>query len=667
MQMDESTIFDMLGTNIFLFLGNTGDQFIAKDLSMQSFESFLTQYLKEIGFHNILFYNNKAFKGRYALDEGSAERLIDIKAKENQTGRKTSPTPREARIRKNAAEDPAQVQLSAEEKWKTLTYGNSNVEISFFLETAFLQFKDREHKNAVVFSTVDSLLEHTEEFEKIFDENNRVAKYTGIVICIAQGHNEENFLEILRRYPFVAKYFIKENDEFKNGNVLRLGDPGQDEFERLLEHMRIVGIRKSASDGGNHIIKLDYDIRMLKKLAGLFRFYEIESKIEGYVKLSVARERLEAYMRQEENGGIAAFDENSISRIYRMKKEIPKSAMEELNRRGWEPVYEALTKITNDNRIRGKDSEQKQEREEKREEEYVHICGRMLKKTGNINQVAIPHYMLLGPPGTGKSTIAKLIGRVLYEAGILKSGHTVERKAGDLISQYRHGSDSLTEQAIREAKDGVLFIDEAYALVPGAEHGRGKENDYGQAVVNKLVSYTERQNQEEMPFCLILAGYKDELKRILEMNDGLAGRIPEENRLELKPYTADHLADIFTDHLRKAGYQVEEEVTGALPGYFEDLKASKPKKLFQNAREAINAAETVISNCNYRRTAEPTDSADRMILREDFGNKARFLGIKSEHLEDEILQIENRIHEILDTRVGNQGWLAAYRKKTGWN
>ena len=126
------------------------------------------------------------------------------------------------------------------------------------------------------------------------------------------------------------------------------------------------------------------------------------------------------------------------------------------------------------------------------------------------------HTAFIGNPGTGKTTVARLMGEYFKALGVLKKGHLVEVTRADLVAQYVGGTAVKTNQVIDKALDGVLFIDEAYALSGGGE------NDFGKEAVNILV---DRMEKERGRLAVFLAGYEENMKTFLESNPGLASSV----------------------------------------------------------------------------------------------------------------------------------------------
>lgn len=194
------------------------------------------------------------------------------------------------------------------------------------------------------------------------------------------------------------------------------------------------------------------------------------------------------------------------------------------------------------------------------------------------------HLVFYGSPGTGKTTVARIVGRIYKDLGVLKKGHTVETDRSGLVAKYMGQTALKTDTVIQRALDGVLFIDEAYALVP--EHGNGQ--DYGQEAISTLLKRMEDYRDR---LVVIIAGYKDEMKRFIDSNPGLQSRF---NRyFDFPDYTATELTDIFKMYMKKNQYTLAPDAEKYLQQQFDYTVAHKDRN-FGNARYARNVFEKAI-------------------------------------------------------------------------
>ena len=208
------------------------------------------------------------------------------------------------------------------------------------------------------------------------------------------------------------------------------------------------------------------------------------------------------------------------------------------------------------------------------------------------------HMIFTGNPGTGKTTIARLVAKYLKAIGALKGGQLVEVSRGDLVGRYTGHTAPLTNSVIQSALGGVLFIDEAYSLY------RGEQDSFGLEAIDTLVKGMEDHRDE---LVVILAGYTREMEMFLTANSGLASRFP--NKIEFPDYTADELLDITNVLARGKGYRLAESCTEPLRGYYERRQAEDARTA-GNGRLARNTLEKAIFNQSRRLVAEPAAELD---------------------------------------------------------
>lgn len=193
------------------------------------------------------------------------------------------------------------------------------------------------------------------------------------------------------------------------------------------------------------------------------------------------------------------------------------------------------------------------------------------------------HLVFTGSPGTGKTTVARIVARIYKDLGVLKKGHTVETDRSGLVAAYVGQTAIKTNALIDSALNGVLFIDEAYALVP-----EKKDNDYGQEAISTLL---KRMEDDRDKLVVIVAGYTDEMKRFINSNPGMKSRF---NRyINFPDYTGKELYDIFCMYARKNQYTLSPEAAEHLKKLFDHAVAHKDRN-FGNARFARNIFEKSI-------------------------------------------------------------------------
>lgn len=199
-------------------------------------------------------------------------------------------------------------------------------------------------------------------------------------------------------------------------------------------------------------------------------------------------------------------------------------------------------------------------------------------KSNNVSY----HCVFSGNPGTGKTTVARIVAGIYKDLGILKKGHLVEVQRSDLVAEYVGQTAPKTNAKIDEALDGVLFIDEAYTL---AEGGQG---DFGQEAINTLL---KRMEDDRNRLIVILAGYSNEIQHFINSNPGLQSRF---NRyIHFDDYSYEELLQIFLFNLGKNDFKITRDAFMAVSSVIQEQLSNKDSK-FGNARYIRNMFESII-------------------------------------------------------------------------
>ena len=215
------------------------------------------------------------------------------------------------------------------------------------------------------------------------------------------------------------------------------------------------------------------------------------------------------------------------------------------------------------------------------------------------------HMIFTGNPGTGKTTIARLVSKYLKAIGVLSGGQLVEVSRGDLVGKYVGHTAPLTMQVIKSAIGGVLFIDEAYSLY------RGKDDSFGLEAIDTLVKGME-DNRDDL--IVILAGYTKEMATFLTANSGLQSRFP--NIIEFPDYSGEELTEIAQINATSRGYRLSEDAKAALLDYFCVVQAMDDRSS-GNGRLARNVIESAIL-AQSRRVLDQPDAALDLLEKCDF-------------------------------------------------
>lgn len=188
------------------------------------------------------------------------------------------------------------------------------------------------------------------------------------------------------------------------------------------------------------------------------------------------------------------------------------------------------------------------------------------------------HMVFTGPPGTGKTTVARFVGRLLYELKLLRKDKLVEVDRSQLVGTHLGDTARIVQDKVKDALDGVLFIDEAYTLAGGGG-ATGKTDPYGQEAIDTLLKLME-DNRDRL--VCIFAGYTSEMRRFVEANPGLKSRISR--TIEFPSYDGDELLAIFESLISKNGFTLSEEAREEAKKTIDDLARNSDEN-FGNARE----------------------------------------------------------------------------------
>lgn len=230
---------------------------------------------------------------------------------------------------------------------------------------------------------------------------------------------------------------------------------------------------------------------------------------------------------------------------------------------------------------------------------YIKVQKMRTEKGMKVTPVSL-HCVFTGNPGTGKTTVARIVSKIYKDLGLLKKGHLVETDRSGLVAEYVGQTAVKTNKIIDSALDGILFIDEAYSLINGGD------SDYGKEAIATLL---KRMEDERERLVVILAGYTDDMRRFIDSNPGLQSRF---NRyIEFADYSAEELYQMFCLCTKKYEYTLAEDAQEVLKEIFEKAVTCKDKN-FGNGRFVRNLFEKVVGHQANRLSAEADISAEML-------------------------------------------------------
>ncbi|MBN2385413.1 MAG: AAA family ATPase [Anaerolineales bacterium] len=224
----------------------------------------------------------------------------------------------------------------------------------------------------------------------------------------------------------------------------------------------------------------------------------------------------------------------------------------------------------------------------------------------------LTHMAFLGNPGTGKTSVARLIGRIYHSLGLLRKGHCIEVSRVDLVAEFVGQTATKTQEKILEALDGILFIDEAYSLA------RGSDSDYGQEAIDTLVKMMEDYRER---LVVIVAGYPERMMQFMSSNPGLSSRFDQP--IVFQDFSIPELQEILCRKAATEGYLLSKDVVASAGRVLEDLKRREATH-FGNARAVVqlfnqmkSALATRVIRSKNEHAQEPTDEEMITIVRQD--------------------------------------------------
>ncbi|KHF40747.1 stage V sporulation protein K [Halalkalibacter okhensis] len=218
------------------------------------------------------------------------------------------------------------------------------------------------------------------------------------------------------------------------------------------------------------------------------------------------------------------------------------------------------------------------------------------------------HMIFKGNPGTGKTTVARIIADFLHQMGVLAKGHFNEVERADLVGEYIGHTAQKTREVLKKASGGVLFVDEAYSLA------RGGEKDFGKEAIDTLVKAMEDHQHD---FVLILAGYSKEMEYFLSLNPGLPSRFPI--AIDFPNYTTDQLMEMVRRMLAEREYELTQEGETHIRDHIRRIRYEQ-ESTFSNGRYIRNIIEEAIRMQAVRLLRENAYDRESLLTmkREDF-------------------------------------------------
>lgn len=597
---------------LVLYGANTSDTFCTSDLLLQNIEQILHDYLRSEGYQRILFYSG--VQKLYFLDERSRDRCRlqpqsssqsassqqmhvtpgPLGRKRGLLGRKSNPTP-----------PPTQQTTIPTTPARRL----QDIQILPIFETVM---QDSNQKSAIVFSNAEDLAQfdnRRELFGRIVDWSRLPPNNRNLCILIFHHENRTQLQEFCQAigFTFLANLLINREQSANQGvNISRLSAPDPTEITALRDYFRL-----------EHRKTVDW----------------------------TTAESLSAWIAAENRPLTYWYDRlNAVRQI----------SLSEAKRLGWlsgdittQPALERLHQMIGLQSV--KDAIDRRMGSLEIERERV--------KQGLSTDPPRLHMVFKGNPGTGKTTVARLIGEIYRDLGLLRRGHVVEVGRQDLVSGYVAQTALKTDEVIDSALDGVLFIDEAYTL------SQGGDSDFGQEAIDTLL---KRAEDDRHRLAVIVAGYPGLMEAFINSNPGLSRRFSTE--IIFEDYNPSELLEILHQRVSQVQCPIAPDLETQLTQVFTQLYENRDQN-FGNAGLVENLFKEMDDLRSQRVIRENLDRVREAFQLPDLPPQYRQQGRQNEENLEQLLQeldsmtglesVKQAIHEIVANQLANQRLKAA--------
>ena len=700
----KKTFFDNISkAKTFLLYGNVLDEYCAPDLSLRTFEEYLIKLLFSKGYKHVVFYGSDGTKGEYVRDPRSARYFYadkndgiplpefdipdnieeydsDDEISRNNEGEEETATKgasssgrglvsnmlKSNKQKKrqfpginsqNESTDAEQLtdtqQQEEKPEMKRVRYSNKAMLLHEFVGRAkkWMENKDSENRVAVVFYNILTTNINEQPGLRTLISGEWENKNPAGNICIFVAPSEKGNIEAVMRTItdsrlnnlFFNEKAGSECSHLCETRCVHIGSPDYDEIKNLLRRLMIIGT------SCNHVkAKINYED--LEKIA-LRIMVNSRKKSSGPQTLRSIREGvLEKFI--EENPDVLITEE-VIDQMWGFEYIDRSKALEKMNRAGWEAPYQAFKDMAESLEKKQKRQAKKMRPEDegkKKRPPVDWVINRFANEDGGVdegNRKIMPHFILLGPPGVGKTTFAQLIGDYLHEHGYIKTNNVVKVGKADLTNSYVAGIPRATRDCTERANEGVLFIDEAHSL--GHKDGGVNNDGSGKEIILTLNDCVNDKSR----FSLIIAGYEEEMEAVFELDSGFRGRF--NHPIIMKGYEPDVLYKILCGYIEQEDCTLAETLVNGYTGdgikydplmsMIETIYSRRDRRNFRNAAVMVRLSEHACGR------AEGDVVTKECFFGFDFNNDGKALIDESYFQPIDIFDSYDRIKADMDTKL----------------
>ncbi|MGY4689931.1 AAA family ATPase [Salibacterium sp. K-3] len=389
-----------------------------------------------------------------------------------------------------------------------------------------------------------------------------------LITAMTSSEYAGTFAVIMAGYPDEMRQFLRSNpglrSRFPESNHIHLPDYSMEELVRIAEQTALDNDFVIQEDALKELRKRIEKIRVDESFGNA---RSVKNIVMDAVFQKGAAVGNESYGELEDYAFLTESDVKDP--VLEERQDEDRSPMERLdNLIGLDEVKQEIKKLT----------------------AYIYVQKQRRQKGLPTAPVQL-HTVFSGPPGTGKTTVARIYADILRELELLKRGHFIVAGRSDLVAEYTGQTAVKTKQKVREALGGVLFIDEAYAL------GGYAKTDFGREALDTLV---EEMTKQEENLVVILSGYQGPMEELFQMNPGLDSRFKK--MFTFPPFSPEDLVRITVEYCRRYGYILDDEAGQKLGAMYEEMDTSG------NARFAEDVSEEMFQQQALRLAEEPPSS-----------------------------------------------------------